>query len=85
MYKTGFNQVVMDNKYKWMDYNTYFSNIIDKIRKNNEILSIIIEINNLNSITKVINKSINSNSNKLIYRTSLIQFIPIKLYNIIKF
>ena len=44
-----------------------------------------IEINNLNSITKVINKSINSNSNKLIYRASLIQFIPIKLYNIIKF
>lgn len=82
-YHTGFNQVMLDNKYDWMHYQSYFKNQLTQIRNQEQTLFSIIEKKSLDSITKKIVKAINSPQPKFIYRAPLSQAIAAKIYNLI--
>lgn len=80
LYYTGFNQVMFENKYDKMEYDSYFQNQIDQIRKREILLCQLLEHKNLNSIVKQIVKAITSQKIKRIYRAPLYQVIGAKLY-----
>ena len=84
LYHTGFNQVMLENKYKWMDIDSYFKNIISQLRKKETTYFNLLERRNLNTIVKQIINAIDSNSNKFIYTAPLSQFIYSRLYNLFK-
>ncbi|HHW69655.1 MAG TPA: SDR family NAD(P)-dependent oxidoreductase [Tenericutes bacterium] len=80
MYKTGFNQVMLNNKYDWMEKQSYFKNDINKIMYKENLLFDNFERKKLNSITKTIIKVIEKNNPKLIYRAPLSQTIFSKFH-----
>ena len=80
LYYTGFNQVMFENKYTWMEKESYFQNQIDLIRKRETLVSYLLEHKNLNSIVKQIVKAIESKKMKFIYRAPFLQVIGAKLY-----
>lgn len=82
MYKTGFNQIMLENKYKWMEKESIFKNEIDLIRKKENIFWNLLERKNMNSIIKQIINAINNNNNKLIYSAPKSQKIFAKLYSL---
>lgn len=84
LYHTGFNQVMLENKYKWMDIDSYFKNILDYLRQKETIYFNLLEKRKLNSIVKQIVNAIDSNNNKFIYTAPLSQFIYSRLYNLFK-
>lgn len=78
IYKTGFNKVMLDNKYD--NKNSRFKELNNSIMiLENEILNYA-GCNNLNSITDKIIKVVETKKTKSIYRAPLIQNILIKLY-----
>lgn len=79
-YHTGFNQVMIDNKYN--DYNSYFNNCINIIRKRESIMLKLLEKNNLNSITNKIVKAIKTDNPRFIYRAPITQAIFSKIYEL---
>lgn len=82
LYHTGFNQVMLENKYKWMDIDSYFKEIIKYLRQKESIYFNLLERKNLNTITKQIEKAIDSENNKFIYSAPISQFIYSRLYNL---
>lgn len=82
MYHTGFNQVMIDNKYNNID--SYFDNQIKEIRKKENLLFNILEKKNYNSISNKIIKAIKCNNPKFIYRAPLLQGLGAKIYNMFK-
>ena len=72
-YKTGFNQVMINNKEKYM------SNCED-INKKQELLFNLIEKRSNKSIVNKMYDAIISESNKLIYRSPFIQVMGAKIY-----
>ncbi len=84
MYHTGFNQVMLENKYDWMQKKSYFENELSLIRKRENLFFGILEKNNLNSIVKKIVKAVESENPKFIYRAPITQVIGAKLYQIFK-
>ncbi len=84
MYHTGFNQVMLENKYKYMDINSYFNAQLDLIRKRENLFFGLLEKHNLNSISNKIVKSIIKDNPKFIYRAPLLQVIGTKIYQIFK-
>lgn len=84
MYHTGFNQVMLENKYKYMSIDSYFKNMIKEIRKKENILFTLLEKKRLSSIGNKIVDAINSNNPKFIYRAPLLQSIGAKIYLIFK-
>lgn len=83
MYKTGFNQVMLENKYKWMQKESYFKQELELIRKKENIFWNLFEKKKMNSIVKQIIKSI-ENDNRFIYSAPLSQRIIAKIYSLIK-
>lgn len=83
MYHTGFNQVMLENKYNWMDIDSYFKNIINDLRKSENIYFNKVEKRKLNSIVKQIVKAIESDNNKFIYSAPFSQYIFSKFYNLV--
>lgn len=81
LYHTGFNQVMLDNKYDWMDINSYFNNILKEIKRNDKLFCLL-EKTNLNSIVNKIVYSIKTNDNKFLYSAPTTQYIMAKLYNL---
>lgn len=79
-YYTGFNQVIVDNKYD--DYNEYFNDCIDIIRKRERIVLNLLEKKNLDSITNKIVKAIKIDNPKFIYRAPIFQVIGAKMYEL---
>lgn len=79
-YYTGFNQVILDNKYD--DYNEYFNDCIDIIRKREKIVLKLLEKKNLDSITNKIVKAIKLDNPKFIYRAPIFQSIGAKIYEL---
>lgn len=78
IYKTGFNKVMLDNKYD--NINSKFKELNTAIMMfENEILNYA-GCDNLDSITNKIVYVVNQNKTKSIYRAPLIQNILIKLY-----
>lgn len=82
IYDTGFNQVMLDNKYKWMDLDSYFKEQIKFIRKKENLFFNLLEKKNLNSITSKIENAIRKDNPRFIYRAPIIQSIGTKLYQI---
>lgn len=78
-YRTGFNEVMLENKYDYMKKSKYFKHNRYKIRKSENKLFKFIEKRNLNSIVDKIEDALLSNKPKFIYRAPLIQSIFIKL------
>lgn len=78
IYKTGFNKLMLDNKYD--NKNSKFKELNNAIMiLENEILNFT-ECDNLESITNKIIYVVKQNKTKSIYRSPLIQNILIKLY-----
>ena len=84
LYHTGFNQVMLENKYDWMIKDSYFKSQLNDIRKRENLLISILEKRNLDSITNKIVEAINIQNPKFIYRAPISQVIGAKLYQIFK-
>lgn len=84
MYHTGFNQVMLENKYKYMGIDSYFKDMIKEIRKKENVLFTLLEKKRLSSIGNKIVEAVNSNNPKFIYRAPLLQSIGAKIYLIFK-
>lgn len=84
MYHTGFNQVMLENKYDWMSQKSYFKDELDLIRKKENFFFNLFEKKNLNSIVSKIEKTVVIDNPKFIYRAPLLQVIGAKLYQLFK-
>ena len=82
MYKTGFNQIMLEDKYEWMKNKSYFKKELETIRKKENIFWNLFERKKLKSITKEVVKAINTN-NKFIYSAPKSQRIISKIYQIL--
>lgn len=80
MYFTGFNEVMLENKYKYMDIDTFFNEQINIIRKKEKLFFTIFEKKKLNSIGNKIYLAITSNNPNFIYRAPLTHSIAAKIY-----
>ena len=83
-YYTGFNQVMFNNKYTWMNHDTYFHSVIETIKTKESLISKYLEKKNLNSIVKKILSSIEEDNNKFIYRAPTSQVVVAKIYDLFK-
>jgi short-subunit dehydrogenase len=81
-YHTGFNQVMFQNKYEWMDMDSYFANCLDEIHKREFLIEKFIEKKNLHSIQKQIIKAISSRECNKLYRAPFFQTMIVKGYQI---
>ena len=84
MYHTGFNQVMLENKYDWMSINSYFEEQLNIIRKKENLFFKILEKHKLNSISNKIIKAIEVENPNFIYRAPFLQVIGTKIYQIFK-
>lgn len=82
LYKTGFNDVMLNNKYDWMDIDSYFKYQINYIRRKENIIFNLLEHKNYNSVSNKIIKCIKSNNPKLVYKVPLLQGLGAKTYQI---
>ncbi len=82
-YHTGFNQVMFQNKYDWMDIDSYFSNCLDIIRKKEAFIEKYIEKKSLKSIQRQIINAIKSKKCDSIYRAPFIQASIGKVYQVL--
>lgn len=82
LYHTGFNQFMLENKYDWMDQETFFHDQLEKIRKLEKIPFQILEKKKLNSIVKTMKKALVSKHPARIYRTPFFQALGAKIYQI---
>ena len=84
-YHTGFNQKMMKSKFEWMDKNSYFSKIIDKIRTR-EIKSFeLTEQKKLDSIINQIVKAVEDKNPKKIYTAPYYQAFFARIFNYLDF
>lgn len=83
LYKTGFNQVMFDNKYSWMHDGTYFKEELELIRSKEHLLLHYLEKKHLDSIVRQIKRAIKEDTTKLIYRAPKLQVIGAKLYELL--
>lgn len=79
-YYTGFNQVILENKYD--DYSSYFDECINVIRKREKMILKLLEKKKLDSITNKIVNAIKSDKPKFIYRAPITQVIGAKIYEL---
>lgn len=84
LYKTGFNNVMFENKYEQMNIDSYFKNQLEFLRKKETIFLEKFERKNLNSIVKKIIKAIKKENPKFIYRAPLSQVFIAKMYQLFK-
>ena len=84
MYHTGFNQVMLENKYDWMKEKSYFKNEIEYIKKRENLFFGLLEKNKLNSIVNKMVKAVEKENPRFIYRAPIFQVIGAKLYQIFK-
>lgn len=79
-YYTGFNQVMIENKEKYLNEKSIFykeKDNFDKIQKN---IFKLMEVKNINSLVNKIEKEVNSNNPKFHIRKPFIQVLTSKLY-----
>ena len=82
IYKTGFNEVMLDNKD--LSNSLYFKDKISAIQFKEYIMFDLMNKKKLDSITKQIIKSIQSNNNKFTYSSPISQKLFSKIYQIFK-
>lgn len=83
LYNTGFNRLMFDKKYEFMDINSYFKNQIELIRKSENIILKLFEKQKLDSIVKKITKAITTNNPKFRYKSPFSQSLFAKIYQIL--
>lgn len=83
-YHTGFNQIMLENKYDFMNNGTYFYGQIKKIRKKENLFFKLIEKKELNSIIKKYVNIVLEDKPKFIYKAPFLQYFFIKLLYIFK-
>lgn len=79
-YHTGFNQIMIDNKYE--DCFSYFNKYKNIIKKRENLMLKLLEKNHFNSITNKIIKAIKVNNPRFIYRAPMLQVIGSKIYEL---
>lgn len=84
-YYTGSNQVILDNKYAWMNKESYFSDYLEIIKERENKIFKLIERNSLASVSRVMVRAIESENPKFLYRVPLSHAIVSKLFNFIFF
>ncbi len=77
-YKTGFNEVMLENKYDYIKKSVYFKHRKSSIRKKESRLFKLIEKKNLNSIVEKIEDAITSKNPRFIYRAPFLQSLLVK-------
>ena len=82
MYKTGFNQIMIKDKYDWMEIDSFFKEELEKIKKRENLFWNIFEYKKQKTITKQIIKAIERN-NRFIYSAPKFQKILVKIYSLI--
>lgn len=82
MYRTGFNQVMRENKFDFMNYQSLFREELEMIKKYEPKIYRFLETDNLNSIVRKIDKAITSKHPKFLYRSRISQVIGVKLYQL---
>ncbi len=82
LYHTGFNQVMLENKYTWMDYNSFFENKIEQIQKRETLVCKLLEKKSLDRIVNKIVTAITAKNVKAIYRDPFFQVIGAKIYTL---
>lgn len=84
-YHTGFNQKMMKSKFEWMDKNSYFYKIIEKIRNRENRSFELTEQKKLDSIINQIIKAIEDTNPKKIYTAPFYQAFFAKIFNYLNF
>lgn len=79
-YYTGFNQVMLDNKYN--DYQSYFDSCIELLKAKENLMLRLLEHKNLNSITDKIIHAIEKDNPRFIYRAPFFQSVGSKIYEL---
>ena len=78
-YHTGFNQVMIDNKEKYIENSNIYRNIENLTRIQRNIFRLL-EKDNYNDLVDKIIKEINSNNPKFIIRRPILQSVLLKIY-----
>jgi short-subunit dehydrogenase len=81
-YHTGFNQIMLAKKYRWMNESSYFYKIIHKIKFGEKIYFKIMEKKSTKSIVKKIIKACESRKPRLRYSAPMWQDLGVKLLRI---
>ena len=79
-YHTGFNQVMIDNKEKYLDKNSKIYNNISNINRIQRNIFRLIEKDNYNDLVNKIVKELDSDNPKFIIRRPILQSIFLKIY-----
>ena len=80
LYRTGFNQVMTEEKFDRMDIDTYFTKQLEWLKKYETPIYHLLETKNLDTISNTIIKACFCPNPKRIYRTRKTQAIFAKLY-----
>lgn len=83
-YNTGFNEVMIDNKEKFLDNNSIYYKDIDNINRLQKNLFTLIEKDNYDTLAKKIVKEMEKKSPRNKLKTPLSQVIFTKVYSIFK-
>lgn len=83
LYNTGFNKLMFDKKYDFMEIDSYFKKQIKLIKKSENFVLKFLQKNSLNSIVKKIIKSIINEKTKFTYKAPISQVIFTKIYNLL--
>lgn len=84
LYHTGFNQLMAENKYNWMQKSSYFKKQIPKIKAKEKLMFELMEKDKLDSITNKIIQAIEDEKPEFIYRVPTAQVIGAKIYDLFK-
>ena len=80
LYHTGFNQVMLDNKYDKMSVDSFFKEQLEIIKRRENMLFGLFEKKDYASIGNKIYRAIDSKYPRFIYRAPLLQSITAKIY-----
>lgn len=83
MYKTGFNQVMLNNKYSWMQDKSFFKDKIECIMNSENMFFNLLEKRKLDSVANKIVKVIKKKNPKLVYRVPILQAIFSKIHELL--
>lgn len=81
LYRTGFNQVMLENKYPELENGHYFDNILDLIHKQDDFLLSLCK-KNMHGISSKICEAIYASHPKFIYRTPFSEVFSAKIYQL---
>ena len=83
LYHTGFNQIMIEDNYNYLD-NSVFKDKLNKFVVKEKLIFDLLEKNDTSSITNKIMEAIISNKPKFIYRAPITQVASAKIYNLFK-